>query len=586
MGVPNPKTFCSLPFQHFCVGSEGTARICCVTTDLVSEHGTPMSLLTSPMDDIWNSAYMRNIRRAMLNGERISACEVCYASEAASGQSYRTTTGAEPVDGLDTTPEALMAYGARTGYRVDEWPRFIKLEIGNLCNLKCRMCYGGASSQIERDPVHSRWAGGADPLHAIWRGVKARIGPEPRIGVRASGLFPTEYVDDAVRRWTDGHAVFHIPLRRDTQLEALDIEFDPCGRPGQGYQVVVNGRRYASGVLDPARRTISVELGRLDHGGRLVVEIPSGRVVERAGQPERGVPLRRIDLRRRDENVVSHPQILGPGSAVDGPWYAHDDKLFADLLRSSDTLSRLYITGGEPFINERIKQVLDHLIDTGAAGHIGLELSTNCTHVDPRFVEKLGKFRELTLWLSIDAVGDSFEYIRHPARWSVVDRNVRFLKQTRGLHCAILPVVQMYNILGIADLFRYCDALGMEFGMNILHEPARLAIGNLPPSARAVAAARLMAYHDADCPAYNRSMVHWLASHLRGIDRPADLAALREFMLFTNDLDATRGQSFRAIHAEMVELMARDGFEWTGETLYASGEIRQKPARDRAFAWI
>jgi len=71
------KTFCALPFQHLCFGPEGTARVCCVTTDLVTEHGAPMSLNTHTMEEIWNSAYMRKIRRGMLKGERISACQVC-----------------------------------------------------------------------------------------------------------------------------------------------------------------------------------------------------------------------------------------------------------------------------------------------------------------------------------------------------------------------------------------------------------------------------------------------------------------------------------------------------------------------------
>jgi glutamate-1-semialdehyde 2,1-aminomutase len=545
-----------------------------------------MSLLTSPMDDIWNSAYMRNVRRAMLNGERISACEVCYESEAASGESYRTTTGAEPVEGLETTPEALMAYGTRTGFRVDQWPRFIKLEIGNLCNLKCRMCYGGTSSQIERDPVHSRWAGGADPLHAIWRGTVARIGPEPRIGVRSTGLYPPEDIGEAVRRWTDGHAVFNIPVKPDTQLEALEIEFHDDGLFDQSYQVIVNGRRLTSGTVDKAQRNLSLDLSKLNHNGRLIIEIPSSKFVDRPGQPERGVPLRRIDLRRRDENVVSHPQILARTTAVDGPWYAHDDKLFGELLRSSDTLSRLYITGGEPFINDRIKEVFDHLITGGAAAHINLELSTNCTHVDAPLVTKLKQFKRLSLWLSIDAIGGDFEYIRYPARWSIVDKNVRFLRQTHGLHCAILPVIQIYNVMRITEVFRYCDELSIHFGMNILQQPPRLSIRHLPPSARALAAARLMNYHDKECHAERRPLVKSLATYLAGIDTPTDHKALRDFMLFTNDLDATRGQSFRTAHAELVELMAEDGFEWTDETVYAHGDVRHKPARDRAFAWV
>src|SRR5215211_7692826 len=92
------KTFCALPFQHLCVGTEGSARICCVTSDLVTDNGAPMSLTTHSMDEIWNSAYMRNVRRGMLEGKPLTACEVCYASENASGQSYRTNTGLQPIE--------------------------------------------------------------------------------------------------------------------------------------------------------------------------------------------------------------------------------------------------------------------------------------------------------------------------------------------------------------------------------------------------------------------------------------------------------------------------------------------------------
>jgi hypothetical protein len=46
-------------------------------------------------------------------------------------------------------------------------------------------------------------------------------------------------------------------------------------------------------------------------------------------------------------------------------------------------------------------------------------------------------------------------------------------------------------------------------------------------------------------------------------------------MLFTNDLDTTRGQSFRETHGELLELMSEAGFAWTAETLHAGeSELR------------
>ncbi|QQS13261.1 MAG: radical SAM protein [Rhodospirillales bacterium] len=564
------KTFCAMPFQHICVGPEGTARVCCMTGELVSEHGAPMSLNVNSMDEIWNSAYMRDIRRGMLKGERISACEVCYGSEEASGQSYRTTTGLAPLDGPVESAESMAKYGASAGYRVDERPGFIKMEISNLCNLKCRMCYGGASSQIERDPVHNRWSGGIEPLHAVWRGETARLGPEPRIGVRVSGLLPHESYDGGIRRWTDGHATLSVPVRRGTRLKSLDVTFCRSGALGQNWRIFVCGRPMARGVAAETVSRVSIDLRGFDAGEELTVEIVSDRVVQAAGERERGVALRDIDLSREapvEAIQPPRPQHLSPRLATEGPWYVDDRKVFDDVLKSAGSLKRLYFTGGEPLINDRVAEILQHLVDTGDAAHVHLELSTNCTSVDPRFIERIKKFHRVEMLLSLDSVGATYEYIRYPARWSVIEANVRRLKYEHGLICKVPPVVQVYNVLGLVDLYRFCDEHEMEVIMNILCLPDRLAISHLPPKVRAAAAAKLFAYHDADCRPRNKPSVLSLANHLKSMETPLDRKVMRELMLFTNDLDATRGQSFRETHAEMVALLAEDGFEWTDETM-------------------
>jgi hypothetical protein len=155
-----------------------------------------------------------------------------------------------------------------------------------------------------------------------------------------------------------------------------------------------------------------------------------------------------------------------------------------------------------------------------------------------------------------------------------------------GLVCKVPPVVQAYNILGLVDLCRYCDAMDMEITMNILHLPDRLAIHHLSPSVRARAAERLFEYYDNGCRSYTKPQVLSLARYLSELATPLNHEVMREFMLFTNDLDISRGQSFRASHGEFVELLARDGFEWTDETRFADGIVRPRPARERDYAWL
>jgi glutamate-1-semialdehyde 2,1-aminomutase len=585
------KTFCALPFQHLCIGPEGTVRPCCVTEDLVTEHGAPMSLNTHSMDEIWNSAYMRNMRRGMLQGERISACQVCYQNEAASGQSYRTTIGLNPIADRPASRVEMNRYGAAAGFRVDERPGFIKLEIGNLCNLKCRMCYSAASSEIERDPVHSKWNGGIDPLHAVWRGETARIGPEPRIGVRTSGVHSQESIDDSVRCWTDGHAIFNIPLQAGTRLAGLEISFHRAGIRGQQFEVVINGRPVAKGILLNADAPVTIDLSGFGDPAELVIEVLSSKVVEAAGERERGVPLSSLVLRRNvpatslDHTI--HPQLLSPRLAIDAPWYMDDRKVFEDILKSGDTLERLYITGGEPLINERVFEVLDFLVSRGAAQHVDLELSTNCTNVSAAILDRLKKFRKVALFFSLDAIGSSYEYIRYPARWSTVDANVRKLRKENGLICCVTPTVQIYNILGLVDLYRYCDELDLAISIsNVLRFPDRLAIHHLPPKVRKFAAAELLKYYNTDCQAANKPSILSLAHYLGGMTTPADPKVIREFMVFTNDLDATRGQSFATVHDELARLLAEDGFEWINDTVLASRHEQRRPARERDYAWL
>jgi hypothetical protein len=261
--------------------------------------------------------------------------------------------------------------------------------------------------------------------------------------------------------------------------------------------------------------------------------------------------------------------------------------MFDDVLKSASTLQRLYITGGEPLINERVFEVLNFLVGDGAASHIDLELSTNCTNVNAVILDKLKQFRKITLLLSLDAVGDAFEYIRYPARWTVVDANVRKLKNEKSLICCVTPTVQVYTLLGLVELFRYCASLDLEISIsNILRFPDRLAIGNLPPKARKFAAAKLFEYHSADCRAVDKPSVLWLARYLESLATPAKPETIRELMLFTNDLDATRGQSFRATHPELVRLLNDDGFEWVDDTALASGNVKNAPARERIYAWL
>lgn len=580
-------TFCALPFEHLCIATEGTAKICCVSRDYVLQDNAPMTLYRHSVDEIWNSPYMRDVRRAMLDNQPLRECEVCYANEQAAGQSYRTNEGLAPRRGKAIDRQALRDAGERNGYRVDAKPSFIKLELGNLCNLKCRMCWGGNSSEIERDPVHSRWNGGDEPLHAVWQGASANIGPDGRLGVAQSGLLEREYVDGRPFKWTQGQAQFDVPLSHATEIVAIELEFAAVKAPHKDYRVTLNGVEIFAGRIDPLTPAARIALSRSFTGKTLTLGIQSDASQQAGG---RGVPLAGVILHRRvqkESAIAVGAEVIDLKLSKPGLWYENDELVFDRLLGDASQLRKLFITGGEPLLEPRFYAVIDYLIAKGAAGSIDLEVITNATRIDEDLLSRLTAFRHLQIGLSIDGTEDVFEYMRFPARWASVARNIKRLRAALpNALISTIPVIQAYNVLNIADVFRFSTDNGLDFVANFLQIPPRLKIENLPTPILREAAARLRTFIASECPERLRGHASSIADYLATYEGERDPQMLHEFMVFTNDLDVTRNQSMRKALPELHAMLAASGFTWTDECAYSATHTTRRTARARVHAWV
>ena len=206
-------TFCILAWNHLQIAPNGTAKMCCIASEDISDAKRTMSLYTDAYDDIWNSAYMRDARRGLAEGEKISPCLRCFNEEDAVGQSRRTIQNAAWLAKSDKSQQELIESARSDGWRVPQKPLFLQLNMGNLCNLACRMCSSQYSSKIEHDPVHNKWMPAAYPDVARWRGRKLHIGPRPFFGVSYTGFYDYEAGGHWAVRWCSGSGAikFKIP---------------------------------------------------------------------------------------------------------------------------------------------------------------------------------------------------------------------------------------------------------------------------------------------------------------------------------------------------------------------------------------
>jgi sulfatase maturation enzyme AslB (radical SAM superfamily) len=135
------NTFCVLPWMHVATNAAGTLRVCCNSTPgkngLEHPEGGKYKLHKHDLREAWNCDTMKNIRQQFINGERPEMCERCFREEDVGVRSARqgwNESWYDPTaDYSSTTPEPKAQY--------------IDLRLGNLCNLKCRMCNPYASNQ-------------------------------------------------------------------------------------------------------------------------------------------------------------------------------------------------------------------------------------------------------------------------------------------------------------------------------------------------------------------------------------------------------------------------------------------------------
>lgn len=144
MKIPHDK-FCVLPWVSIEASPIGTVRPCCLAIDeIVDNAGNKFKLNQASFQDIQNSQHMASLRQEFLEGKQPQTCRRCWNEERAGRTSKRMHT-------LDR----LKHMGISEDWTTDAKPlMFLDLKLGNICNLKCRICGSWSSSQFATEELN------------------------------------------------------------------------------------------------------------------------------------------------------------------------------------------------------------------------------------------------------------------------------------------------------------------------------------------------------------------------------------------------------------------------------------------------
>ena len=144
MQLPHDK-FCVLPWISLEASPIGTVRPCCLADDeIVDDTGEKFQLATANFQDITSSQHMQTLRQEFLQGQQPKTCRKCWNEERAGRTSKRMHT-------LNRLKHVI----SDQDWTQDAKPlMFLDLKLGNICNLKCRICGSWSSSQFATEEIN------------------------------------------------------------------------------------------------------------------------------------------------------------------------------------------------------------------------------------------------------------------------------------------------------------------------------------------------------------------------------------------------------------------------------------------------
>lgn len=152
--------------------------------------------------------------------------------------------------------------------------------------------------------------------------------------------------------------------------------------------------------------------------------------------------------------------------------WEHDQ--IADILKAVQTreLTQILVTGGEPLINNEFYVFCKELISSGLSSQIELSIHTNLTVTPSKWIDIWKHFKTMTIKISIDAVGEMYEYNRYPGKWNIVKENinsiVQYSNENENVGIEFHTVFSIFNTHRFTELLDYIVSLE---GKNIINFP-------------------------------------------------------------------------------------------------------------------
>ena len=222
--------------------------------------------------------------------------------------------------------------------------------------------------------------------------------------------------------------------------------------------------------------------------------------------------------------------------------YADENAVWDTLNNWLPEVIHFDFYGGEPMLIDKQWNLVERSVANGYSVNQKVHYNTNGT-------------------LYIDGIEDQFNYIRHPAKWDEVLKNIESYKthvhEGSGVNLGVCMTISPFNVYYIDDLSNFFEGqLGLPVYLNLVHWPAHQNCQNIPDHVKHIVEEKVrnnLTYDSAS------SAFSWLDNIMKFMHAEScDEELYAKFVNTTKIHDKYRNESFSKTFSEFANLLGID----------------------------
>jgi sulfatase maturation enzyme AslB (radical SAM superfamily) len=150
-----------------------------------------------------------------------------------------------------------------------------------------------------------------------------------------------------------------------------------------------------------------------------------------------------------------------------------------------DSVQGLLLLGGEPLLTKETSQLVKLFVDQPVKLTIvtGLAMDLEKSEV----FKDLSKFKQITLDISFENVGDRYNYVRHNASWDTLVKNIETLSSMDNIVLCVDPIYSIYNATDLLNFYRFISKYNLSLRWMRVHHPSELDVTLFEPKVKELA---------------------------------------------------------------------------------------------------